>query len=65
MRFLGKIYEKKFSKTLLAIEELEHYLAESQLYGLNMVSITTTQEMIANIKNSLLEEGSEFDTPRE
>ena len=49
---------KKLIKTLRSIEELEHYLSESQVYGLNMVSITTTTELLSKIKNNLLDEGS-------
>ena len=49
---------KKLTKTLRSIEELEHYLAESQVYGLNMVSITTTTEFLSKIKDNLLDEGS-------
>jgi len=51
--------KKKFKKTLARIEELEHYLSESQLYGLNMVAIDETQQALEKIKRSLIEENND------
>lgn len=48
--------KKKSSQTLQAIEELEHYLAECQLYGLNMAQIDVLQEKITNIKKIFIDE---------
>ena len=51
--------EKKFKKTLVRIEELEHYLSESQSYGLNMVAIDKTQKALEKIRQSLVEENND------
>ena len=46
----------QFKKTLQAIEDIEHFLSESQLYGLNMVNIDSVQEKITNLKKLFIEE---------
>ena len=51
--------KKKFKKTLVRIEELEDYLSECQLYGLNMVAIDKTQGILEKIKQSLIEENND------
>tara|TARA_Y100000592_G_scaffold28362_1_gene45063 strand:+ start:260 stop:421 length:162 start_codon:yes stop_codon:yes gene_type:complete len=48
--------DPQFKKTLQAIEDIEHFLSESQLYGLNMVKIDSVQEKITNLKKLFIEE---------